>query len=69
MRYPDKAAIVFFGRVMSYRSSSTRPSGWRRGLQALGVQKGDRVVLNMQNCPQLVWRISPSCAPTRWWCR
>jgi fatty-acyl-CoA synthase len=31
-----------------------KPSGWRQCLAGLGVQKGDRVVLNMQNCPQLV---------------
>ena len=54
-RYPDKPALVFFGRVFSYRElrRQGRAPG-RRGCSALGVQKGDRVMLDMQNCPQLV---------------
>lgn len=54
MRYPDKAALVFMGRVWTYQelmASAERLAGQLRGL---GVQTGDRVVLDMQNCPQLV---------------
>jgi fatty-acyl-CoA synthase len=53
-RYPHQAAMVFFARVFSYAvvlEQSERLAAW---LHALGVKKGDRVVLNMQNCPQLV---------------
>ncbi|HSI54928.1 MAG TPA: long-chain fatty acid--CoA ligase [Ramlibacter sp.] len=53
-RYPDKAALVFFDRVLTYaqlRDQALRLAG---RLDALGVRKGDRVMLNMQNCPQLV---------------
>lgn len=53
-RYPDKAALVFFGRVMSYREFAGQVEGLAGTLHALGVKRGDRVVLNMQNCPQLV---------------
>jgi fatty-acyl-CoA synthase len=52
-RYPDKAAWCSSARVLSYRDVCTRPSGWPR-ICKLGVRKGDRVVLCMQNCPQLV---------------
>ena len=54
MRYPDKAAIVFFGRVMSWAQLKHDAERLAAQLQALGVSKGDRVVLNMQNCPQLI---------------
>ena len=53
-RYPDKAALVFFGRVFSYQDVLQKAERLAARLAALGVQKGDRVVLNMQNCPQLV---------------
>ena len=53
-RYPDKAALVFFGRVFSYAEVHQKAERLAACLQGLGVQKGDRVVLNMQNGPQLV---------------
>jgi fatty-acyl-CoA synthase len=53
-RYPDKAALVFFGTVVSYRELVARAERLAGTLHALGVQRGDRVVLDMQNCPQLV---------------
>jgi fatty-acyl-CoA synthase len=51
-RHPDKAATLFFGRSMSFaalRDEAARLAGW---LQAHGVERGDRVALFMQNCPQ-----------------
>ena len=53
-RYPDKAALVFFGRVYSYRELEAAAERLAAYLCSLGVQAGDRVLLNMQNCPQLV---------------
>ena len=53
-RYPDKAALVFFGRRTTYGQLRTQSERFAAYLGALGVQKGDRVVLHMQNCPQLV---------------
>ena len=53
-RYPDKAALVFFGRVVTYRELLQKSERLAACLRGLGVEKGDRVVLNMQNCPQLV---------------
>jgi fatty-acyl-CoA synthase len=53
-RYPDKAAFVFFGRPMSYgqlKAQAEALAGW---LQGVGVAKGDRVALYMQNCPQFI---------------
>ena len=54
LRYPDKAALVFFGRTFSYAEVLQKAERLAACLQGLGVKKGDRVVLCMQNCPQLV---------------
>ena len=53
-RYPHKTAIVFFGRVLTYRQLLQKAERLAACLHGLGVKKGDRVVLSMQNCPQLV---------------
>ena len=53
-RYPDKAALIFFGSVITYRELVEQAEQLAGTLHALGVQRGDRVVLDMQNCPQLV---------------
>ncbi|MFZ4287332.1 long-chain fatty acid--CoA ligase [Variovorax sp. HJSM1_2] len=53
-RYPHKAALVFFGSVISYAELLAQAERLASHLAAMGVQRGDRVLLNMQNCPQLV---------------
>jgi fatty-acyl-CoA synthase len=53
-RYPDKAAIVFFGRAFPYAQVQQQAERLAARLHALGVRKGDRVMLDMQNCPQLL---------------
>jgi fatty-acyl-CoA synthase len=54
MRYPDKPAVAYMARVWSYRALHEAAEKMAGALSALGVQAGDRVILNMQNCPQLV---------------
>ncbi len=53
-RYPDKAALVFFGRQTSYQALQDGAERLAAYLHGLGVRQGDRVLLCMQNCPQLV---------------
>ena len=53
-RYPNKAALVFFGASISYAELLQKAERLAAYLCRLGVKRGDRVVLNMQNCPQLV---------------
>jgi fatty-acyl-CoA synthase len=53
-RYPDKAALVFFGTVLTYAELLQKAELLAQCLRGLGVEKGSRVVLCMQNCPQLV---------------
>ena len=53
-RYPDHAALVFFGKSVSYGELAAMAERLAAHLHAQGVGKGDRVILLMQNCPQLV---------------
>lgn len=53
-RYPEKAALVFFNRTISYAQLAEYAGQLAGKLLALGVKKGDRVMLLMQNCPQWV---------------
>ncbi|MBA2691779.1 MAG: long-chain fatty acid--CoA ligase [Rubrobacter sp.] len=51
-RYPEKAAIVYYGSELSYRGLFEQSGRMAGFLSELGVSKGDRVVLYMQNSPQ-----------------
>ena len=53
-RYPDRPALIFFGRVFTYRELRDSAERIAARLRVLGVRRGDRVLLDMQNCPQLV---------------
>jgi len=54
LRYPDKTALQFLGRSWTYRALMQAALRLAGSLRALGVQPGDRVLLDMQNCPQFV---------------
>jgi fatty-acyl-CoA synthase len=52
---PDKTAIHYYGRAITFgelHQASLNLAGYLQ--QQLGVQRGDRVLLLMQNCPQFV---------------
>ena len=54
-RYPDKAALIFFGREITYSELMTEADALAGYLQQVGgVRRGDRVLLHMQNSPQFV---------------
>ena len=53
-RYPDKKALIYMGQTWTYAQLCEQAERLAGHLAQLGVHKGDRVVLNMQNCPQLV---------------
>ncbi len=69
-RFPDKKALVFFDRVITYGQLDSLVDSLAAGLQDLGLQKGDRVSLFMPNCPQLViayeavWRCGAVAVPS-----
>ena len=54
LRFPDKPALVFFDQIYTYRQVVQQAESVAATLQGLGVKKGDRVLLNMQNSPQWV---------------
>jgi fatty-acyl-CoA synthase len=54
-RYPNKAAIVFYDAILSYAEFNAQVEAMAGYLQQdCGVQRGDRVLLNMQNSPQCI---------------
>jgi fatty-acyl-CoA synthase len=54
-RYPEKTAIVYYGTEVPYGRLHDEVNALAGYLQQdLGVEKGDRVILYMQNSPQFV---------------
>ena len=54
LRFPNKPALVFFDRTLTYLEVFNQAQALASTLARMGVKKGDRVLLNMQNCPQWV---------------
>jgi long-chain acyl-CoA synthetase len=53
-RFPDRAALVFMGKKISYRELEALVNRFARALTAIGVKAGDRVALLLPNMPQFV---------------
>lgn len=53
-RWPDRPALEFFGRSISYAELATLGARAAAGLQRLGIRPGDRVGLYLPNCPHYV---------------
>jgi len=53
-RHPEKPAIAWFGRHISYLQLRQETERFAAVLAGLGVQKGDRVGLVLPNCPEYV---------------
>ena len=51
-RQPDKAALVWYGHAISYAELDRLSDAFAQTLHRIGVGKGDRVALFLQNCPQ-----------------
>ncbi len=54
LRYPDKCALRFFDKAVSYAQLLSYSEHLAQYLCRLDAQKGSRIVVCMQNCPQLV---------------
>ncbi len=50
----SRTALVYFGTEISYAQLADQVNRFAAGLQALGLQQGERVALFMPNCPQFV---------------
>jgi len=51
---PDKPALLYFGRSLTFRELDTLSDRLAAALQEMGVAKGDRVSVFLPNCPQTV---------------
>lgn len=52
--YPEKVAIHFMGKDVSYKELYESSMKLANYLQTLGIEKGDRVSIMLPNCPQAV---------------
>lgn len=53
-RYPQRPALIFHSAVLTYSDLLARVEALAGTLQNLGVRRGDRVLLYMQNSPQFI---------------
>ncbi|MGI6551396.1 MAG: AMP-binding protein [Syntrophomonadales bacterium] len=54
-KFRDKPAIIYYGTVITWMEFKDLVLKVAGGLQGLGVKKGDRVYLGLQNCPQFLF--------------
>lgn len=53
-RFPDRPALIFLGQTTTYAELAAQVARLATWLAQRGVGKGDRVLVGLQNCPQLV---------------
>ncbi len=53
-RFPDRVALEFLGRSLTYRELWRQVQAFAKGLQAAGVEPGERVAIMLPNSPQFV---------------
>jgi len=53
-RAPERTAVVFYGRSISYRELRESTDRFAAALADLGVKRGDRVALYLLNSPQFI---------------
>ena len=53
-RFPDRTALIFMGKKLSYRELEALVNRFSRALTAIGVKAGDKVALLLPNMPQFV---------------
>ncbi|ASK33590.1 long-chain fatty acid--CoA ligase [Alloalcanivorax mobilis] len=54
LRYPDQNAIIYYDQPITYGELKRQVDALAGELQHLGVERGDRVLLFMQNAPQFI---------------
>ncbi|HEY3356574.1 MAG TPA: long-chain fatty acid--CoA ligase [Polyangia bacterium] len=53
-KFPDRVAVTFLGKQITYRTLLAMVDSFARGLSELGVKKGDRVALYLPNVPHMI---------------
>ncbi len=54
-QYPDKTALVYMDRKISYKELVERVLCVQKGLEDLGIKKNDRIMVCLPNIPQAVF--------------
>ncbi|CAG2160748.1 AMP-binding protein [Cupriavidus numazuensis] len=54
-KYPKKKLLVFEGQSFSYKEAEALTASLATGFRRAGICKGDRVAIQMANCPEMVW--------------
>lgn len=57
MRFQDKPAFTFYGRVWSYRETKMIVDRFAAALHTEGFKKGDRLAIMLPNCPQYIFTL------------
>ena len=52
--YPEKDAIIFQGRTMSYRELGRCVDNFASAMAQIGMKKGERMGIMLPNCPQYI---------------
>ena len=52
--HPDRAFLVFGDRRLTYRQVNTRAASLAAALAELGIERGDRIALDLPNWPEFV---------------
>ncbi|MEW6424795.1 MAG: long-chain-fatty-acid--CoA ligase [Bacillota bacterium] len=53
-RYPCKPAVIYYGKKITYRELQNSVEALAAELKRLGIKKGDRVAVYMQNTPHFI---------------
>ena len=53
-KYPDKTAIIYFDRKITYKELDTLTDKFAAALTDFGVKKGDKVAIFLPNIPQFI---------------
>jgi len=51
---PKRKALIFFGQSMTYRQLNNAANRFANIIRELGLQPGERVMIVLPNCPQLI---------------
>ena len=52
-KFPDNPALIYFGRVISFRELDSLVDRFSKALAGIGIAPGDKVALIMPNVPQM----------------
>jgi long-chain acyl-CoA synthetase len=53
-KYPDRTALIYLGQRFTYRKLLEDIRRFATALHALGLRKGDKIMLYIPNCPQFL---------------